>query len=76
MQDRNLRFAMAIRNKAALLENIRALPPDKITEVEDFVEFLRFRTDDQTLVQAAAKLSESSFAEVWDNPSDSVYDKL
>ncbi len=31
---------------------------------------------DQALVTAAAKASESSFAEVWDNPEDAAYDDL
>jgi len=58
-----------------LLEKIKSLPPDKIAEVVDFVDFLAHK-DDRLLVQAAAKISESSFAAVWDNPDDAEYDKL
>jgi Protein of unknown function (DUF2281) len=58
-----------------LLEKIKSLPPDKIAEVVDFVDFLAHK-DDRLLVQAAAKISESCFATVWDNPDDAEYDKL
>jgi hypothetical protein len=58
-----------------LLEKIKSLPPERIAEVEDFVDFLSER-DDRRLVQAAAKLSEDSFREVWDNEEDTAYDHL
>ncbi len=58
-----------------LLEKIKALPPDKIVEVVDFVDFLAHR-DDRLLVRAASKLSEPTFAEVWNNPDDAEYDSL
>jgi hypothetical protein len=58
-----------------LIEKIRALPPDKIAEVVDFVNFLAHR-DDRLLVDAAAKLSEPAFAAVWNNPEDAEYDNL
>ena len=57
-----------------LLDKIKSLPPDKI-EVADFVDFLTNK-DDRLLVEAAAKISESSFAAVWDNPDDAEYDNL
>ena len=58
-----------------LLEKIKSLPPERIAEVEDFVDFLAQR-DDHRLVQAAAKLSESAFQNVWDNEEDAAYDQL
>lgn len=58
-----------------LIEKIRALPPEKIAEVVDFVDFLAHR-DDRLLVQAAGKVSEPAFATVWDNSDDADYDKL
>jgi hypothetical protein len=59
-----------------LIEKIRQLPRDKQTEVEDFVEFLKHRDEDLRLTQAAARLSEEAFRQVWDNEADSAYDKL
>jgi hypothetical protein len=58
-----------------LIEKIKALPPEKIAEVVDFVDFLVHR-DDRVLIRAASKLSEPVFAEVWNNPDDAEYDNL
>jgi hypothetical protein len=58
-----------------LLEKIKSLPPERIAEVEDFVDFLAQR-DDRRLVEAAARMSEDSFREVWDNEEDAAYDRL
>ena len=58
-----------------LIEKIKSLPPERLAEVEDFVDFIAQR-DERRLVQAAAKLSEESFRQVWDNEEDSVYDQL
>lgn len=60
----------------ALIEKIRSLPPDKVAEVEDFVDFLHQRGEDRLLTKAAAKLSESAFQKVWNNPEDDDYDRL
>jgi hypothetical protein len=59
-----------------LIEKIRALPPDKIAQVEDFIDFLRMRHDERQLAHAATALSEKVFEKVWDNPEDADYDKL
>ena len=59
-----------------LLEKIRALSPERVAEVEDFVDFLRTRESDRPLVRAAEALSEAAFRKVWDNPEDAAYDEL
>lgn len=59
-----------------LLEKIKQLPPQRMAEVEDFVDFLRSRDGDQRLAGAAAKASEPSFAQVWDNDEDAAYDRM
>lgn len=61
---------------ATLIEKIRILPPEKLVEVEDFVDFLRQREEDRRLTRSAAKLSEAAFQKVWDNPDDAEYDQL
>ena len=58
-----------------LIEKIRNLPPERIAEVEDFIDFIAQR-DERRLVQAVTKLSEDAFSQVWDNEEDSVYDQL
>ena len=59
-----------------LIEKIRSLTPERVAEVEDFVDFLHQRDMDRSLTQAAAKLSEDAFQKVWDNPDDTDYDRL
>jgi hypothetical protein len=63
-------------NQQALMEKIATLPPEKVAEIEDFVDFLSLRTQDRQLTQAAANLSEEAFRNVWDNPDDAAYDQL
>lgn len=60
----------------ALIRKIKQLPPHRLAEVDDFVDFLRAREDDQRLTQASAKAGEASFAAVWDNDEDAVYDRM
>ena len=60
----------------ALIQKLRELSPERLAEVEDFVDFLRQREDDRQLTQAAARLSEASFQKIWDNDEDAVYDDL
>ena len=59
-----------------LLEKIAALPPERIAEIEDFVDFIRLREQQRALTRAAAAASEPTFAAIWDNPDDAAYDAL
>lgn len=59
-----------------LFDKIKQLPPQRMAEVEDFVDLLRARADEQRLTHAAAKASEASFAKVWDNNEDAAYDRM
>ncbi|BAO29860.1 DUF2281 domain-containing protein [Sulfuritalea hydrogenivorans] len=59
-----------------LIEKLKQLPPQRLAEVEDFVDFLRTREDEQRLTQAAAKVAEESFAAVWNNDEDAAYDRM
>lgn len=59
-----------------LIEKIRSLPPERVMEVEDFVDFLKARDQDRTLTLATSRLSEEAFRKVWDNPDDAEYDRL
>ena len=60
----------------ALIEKIRALPPEKVHEVEDFIDFLQLRDQDRQLIRESARLSEKAFIDAWDNPEDAAYDRL
>jgi len=59
-----------------LIDKLETLSPERITEVEDFIDFLRNRDTDRQLVRAAANAAEPSLKTVWDNPDDAVYDAL
>lgn len=60
----------------ALIEKMRQLPPQRMAEVEDFVDFLRAREDDVQLTRAAATASEAAFTTVWNNDDDAAYDRM
>ncbi|GET43967.1 DUF2281 domain-containing protein [Microseira wollei] len=59
-----------------ILEKIRQLPPEKVIEVEDFIDFLNQRNADLSLTLAATKLAEPAWEKIWDNPEDAAYDDL
>ena len=64
------------KHEIMLIEKLKDLPPERLAEVEDFVDFLRERDGTRKLTLAAAQLSESAFAKAWDNESDAEYDRL
>ena len=60
-----------------LITILRLLPPEKIKEVIDFANFLKEKKQTKKeRIKAAQKLSEKSFAKVWDNDEDAAYDNL
>jgi hypothetical protein len=63
-------------SEQVLIDKIKQLPPERVAEVEDFVDFLREREDDRPLTHAAAAASEPSFAAVWGNDEDAAYDLI
>ncbi len=63
-------------NAQGLIEKIRALPPDRLVEVEDFVDFIRLREQERALTRVAATISAPAFASVWNNPEDDAYDAI
>jgi hypothetical protein len=63
-------------NAEVLIEKIRALPEERLHEVEDFVDFIRLRDQQRALSRDATAASAASFAAIWNNPEDNVYDAL
>ena len=59
-----------------LIAKLKELPPQRLAEVEDFVDFLRSRDGSRTFARAATKAAEPAFARVWDNEDDAAYDRL
>jgi hypothetical protein len=60
----------------ALIEKIQSLPPDRLAEVEDFVDFLRQRDQVRALTRDAVSASAPAFAAIWNNVEDNIYDAL
>ena len=60
----------------ALLEKIQALPPERIAEIEDFVEFIAAREQERSLTCTASAISAPAFAAIWNNPEDDAYDVI
>ena len=59
-----------------LIQKIQSLAPERVAEVEDFVDFLAVRDQERHFTHAAARLSENAFRAVWDNSDDAEYDRL
>lgn len=66
----------ASEQKRLIIEKIKALPPDKVTQVADFVDFINQKDQERQLLQAAGKMAEDTFRKAWDNSEDDVYDRL
>lgn len=59
-----------------MLEKLEHLSPERLAEVEDFIDFLSQRDQDKHLQQDYTKASEDAFNKVWDNDDDAIYDTL
>ncbi|MEP0896164.1 MULTISPECIES: DUF2281 domain-containing protein [Leptolyngbya] len=60
-----------------LLVKLQQLSPEKIAEVENFIDFLSQREqENQQLTAISTQLSEPVFQKIWDNPDDAEYDNL
>lgn len=59
-----------------MVKKLERLPPERVAEVEDFIDFLHNRDEDRSLVHATQAISEHTLHTVWDNPADADYDRL
>lgn len=59
-----------------VLEKLEHLTPARLAEVEDFIDFLQQRDQDNQLRHDFTQASESAFKKVWDNDEDAIYDNL
>ncbi len=68
---------MTTTYEQTILQKLRHLPPERLAEVEDFVDFLAHRqAEERGLTQAVGQLATAAFARVWDNSADADYDRL
>ena len=63
-------------NPQSLIEKIRALPAERINEIEDFVDFIATRVSERALNDSAPAASSPAFAKIWNNPEDDAYDAI
>lgn len=61
---------------AQVVEQLESLPPSRLEEVIDFIEFLNARQADRGLTRAYTAASEPALKRVWDNPEDDIYNDL
>ena len=59
-----------------MVKKLERLPPERVAEVEDFIDFLNHRDDDRGMVQTAQAVSERTLHAVWNNSADADYDRL
>ena len=57
-------------------EKLGSLTPDRLAEVEDFIDFLQQRDQEKQLRSNYSQASEEVFNKIWDNDDDAIYDRL
>ncbi len=59
-----------------VVHKLQTFSPERVNEVEDFIDFLSQCDSDRQLTQAAMMASEPVLDKLWDNPDDAEYDRL
>ena len=59
-----------------VIQKLQTLAPQRISEVEDFIDFLQQRDNDKQLRQDYTNASQAAFSQLWDNEDDALYDSL
>ncbi len=62
--------------KDIIKNEVDKLPEHALAEVLDFIHFLELKAEKDSFVKASQRLSERSFAKIWSNEEDAVYDNL
>jgi hypothetical protein len=65
-------MAISIENKEYILKSIDALPPHRIEEVIDFIEFLRTRSHGRrsAVTESSLILQQASLSKIWEDDED------
>ena len=58
-----------------VVEKLKSLSSERLTQVEDFIDFLQQRDRDIGMGRDFARVSEESFRKIWDNDDDAAYDQ-
>jgi hypothetical protein len=59
-----------------VVRKLQTLTPERLAEVEAFIEFLAQRDADRGLTRVAMAASEPALDKVWNNADDAEYDHL
>jgi len=61
-----------VKNKEYILKNIETLPPEKLQEIIDFIDFLQIRSQlQQSMVdESSLLLQQNALAKIWENEED------
>lgn len=59
-----------------MIKKLDHISPERLDEINDFIDFIRSRDRDTRLHKDFAQASELAFAKVWDNDDDAIYDAL
>ena len=62
--------------KEMLHEVIEKSPDSLAADVFNYIMFLENKSEKSELTRLTQTVSEASFAKVWDNPEDAIYDTL
>lgn len=62
--------------KEMIKNEIENVPEEILVEIFDFIQFLIYKQEKESLASFTQKLSEKSFEKVWDNEEDAIYDNL
>ena len=57
-------------------KKLEHLPPERLAEVEDFIDFLSQKDRERHVRRDFARGAGASFQKVWDSEDDAAYDKL
>jgi len=55
---------------------LQYLSPERLAEVDDFIDFLQKRDQEKALNQDFAAAANAAFQKIWDNEDDAIYDNL
>jgi hypothetical protein len=65
-----------MQDAIVLADKIRGLSPELVSEVEDFIDFIRLRSEARSTARVMSAASAPAFDTVWNNQEDDVYDAL
>ncbi len=58
-----------------VVQKLKALPAERLAEVENFIDLLNRRGHNRAATRAAMAITQSRLEAVWDNEDDAVYDE-